>query len=188
MIGYPERAKIQRSWKDTGKKTPKIGWVLKYFCQNYQFCTTFLVEWGANITFGSTFTLFFRKFDQVPHKKTVKGSKWTSWEHFYIKTAIWGVSWLLKLTNGPLSWIRPWELCSEVCWRGSITQKIKFKGLNTQFNVKKSNFRRLIAKIGYLRAILTSKTHLRPIFMDYSIKLWFINVCWRDSRVQEVRF
>ena len=47
--------------------------------------------------------------------------------------------------------------------------KLDFRGLNSQFDVKNANFRRLIAKIGHLRPILASRTHLRPIFMDYTI-------------------
>ena len=47
--------------------------------------------------------------------------------------------------------------------------KLDFRGLNSQFDVKNADFRGLIAKIGLLRSILASKTHLRPIFMDYTI-------------------
>ena len=47
--------------------------------------------------------------------------------------------------------------------------KLDFRGLNSQFNVKNANFRGLIAKIGHLRPILPSRTHIRPIFMDYTI-------------------
>ena len=48
-------------------------------------------------------------------------------------------------------------------------RKVYFKGLKSQFNVKKANFRGLIAKIGNYRPILTTRTHLRPIFMEYAI-------------------
>ena len=48
-------------------------------------------------------------------------------------------------------------------------KKLDFRGLKCQSDVKKVNFRGLIAKIGYLRPILTSTTHLWPIFMDYAI-------------------
>ena len=47
--------------------------------------------------------------------------------------------------------------------------KVYFKGLKDQFDVKKANFRGLIAKIGSCRPILTTRTHLRPIFMEYAI-------------------
>ena len=47
--------------------------------------------------------------------------------------------------------------------------KLDFRGLKCQSDVKKVNFRGLIAKIGYLRHILTSRTHLWPIFMGYVI-------------------
>ena len=46
-------------------------------------------------------------------------------------------------------------------------RKLDFRGLKGQFDVKKDNFRGLIAKIGHLRPILASRTHLWPIFMDY---------------------
>ena len=39
-------------------------------------------------------------------------------------------------------------------------RKIDFRCLKVQFDVKKANFRGLTAKIGYLRPILTSITHL----------------------------
>ena len=48
-------------------------------------------------------------------------------------------------------------------------RKIDFRGLIGQFDVKMANFRGLIAKIGHLRPILISRTHQRPIFMDYDI-------------------
>ena len=38
-------------------------------------------------------------------------------------------------------------------------KKIDFRDLKCQSDVKKVNFRGLIAKIGYLRPILTFKTH-----------------------------
>ena len=46
-------------------------------------------------------------------------------------------------------------------------RKLGFRGLKGQFDVKKANFRGLIAKIGHLRPIFASRTHLWPIFMDY---------------------
>ena len=48
-------------------------------------------------------------------------------------------------------------------------RKIGFGGFKGQFNVKNANFRGLIAKIGHYMAILASKTHLLPIFMDYAM-------------------
>ena len=50
-------------------------------------------------------------------------------------------------------------------------RKLDFKGIKGQFNVKKANFRGLIAKIDYLRPILASKNHLQPIFMDYVTRI-----------------
>ena len=47
--------------------------------------------------------------------------------------------------------------------------KLDFRGLREQFDAKKTNVRELIAKIGYLRPILPSRTNLWPIFMDYAI-------------------
>ena len=46
-------------------------------------------------------------------------------------------------------------------------KKLDFRGLKGHFNVKKVNFRGLIAKIGHYWAILASRTHLWPIFMEY---------------------
>ena len=48
-------------------------------------------------------------------------------------------------------------------------RKLDFMGLKRQFDVKKANFRGLIAKIAHLRPILTSRTYLWAIFMDYVI-------------------
>ena len=39
-------------------------------------------------------------------------------------------------------------------------RKLDFRGLKGQFDVKKANFRRLIAEIGHLRPILASRIHL----------------------------
>ena len=44
-------------------------------------------------------------------------------------------------------------------------RKLDFRGVKGQINVKKSDFTVLIAKIDYLRPILTSTAHLWPIFM-----------------------
>ena len=44
---------------------------------------------------------------------------------------------------------------------------LAFRGLKGQFDVKKANFRGLIAKIGHYRSILASITHLLSIFMEY---------------------
>ena len=46
-------------------------------------------------------------------------------------------------------------------------RKLDFRGLKGELDVKKAHCRELIAKIGYLRPILTFKTRLWPIFMDY---------------------
>ena len=48
-------------------------------------------------------------------------------------------------------------------------RKLGFRGLIGQLDVKMANFRGLIAKIGHLRPILTSRPLQRPIFMDYGI-------------------
>ena len=48
-------------------------------------------------------------------------------------------------------------------------KKLGFRGLKGQFDVKKANFRDLIAKIGHYMAILASRTHLWPIFRDYAM-------------------
>ena len=45
-------------------------------------------------------------------------------------------------------------------------RKIGFRGLKGQFDVKKANFRGLIAKIGCLRPMLPYRTHIWPIFLD----------------------
>ena len=45
-------------------------------------------------------------------------------------------------------------------------RKLDFRGLKGQFDVKKVNFKGLIAKIGYYRPILAATTHLWPIFME----------------------
>ena len=62
-------------------------------------------------------------------------------------------------------------LCHEYCalrYIGRVLELIKlgFRGLKGQFDVKKTNFRGPIAKIGHLRPILGSRTHIWPIFMD----------------------
>ena len=46
---------------------------------------------------------------------------------------------------------------------------LDFRGLKGQFDVKKANFRELIAKTVHYRHILASITHLWPIFLDYSM-------------------
>ena len=48
-------------------------------------------------------------------------------------------------------------------------RKLDFGSLRGQFDVKKANFRGLIAKIGHYSPILASKTNFRPIFMDYTM-------------------
>ena len=45
-------------------------------------------------------------------------------------------------------------------------RQLGFRGLKGQFDVKQDNFRGLIAKIGHLRPILASRTHIWHIFMD----------------------
>ena len=50
-------------------------------------------------------------------------------------------------------------------------KEVDFRGLKGQFDVKKANFRGLIAKIGHFRPILASRTHLWPISMDGAMEL-----------------
>ena len=50
-------------------------------------------------------------------------------------------------------------------------RKIGFGGLKGQFNVKKANFRGLIAKIGHYRPIWATRTNPWPIFMEYSMDI-----------------
>ena len=45
--------------------------------------------------------------------------------------------------------------------------KLDFRGLISQFNVKNANFMGLIAKIGHMKSILASRTHLRSVFTDF---------------------
>ena len=48
-----------------------------------------------------------------------------------------------------------------------VVRQLDFRGLKGQFDVEKTNFRELIAKIGHYRPILATITHLWPIFMEY---------------------
>ena len=48
-------------------------------------------------------------------------------------------------------------------------RRLYFRGLKGQFDVKKANFRGLIAKIGYLKPNLFFTTHLWYIFMNYTV-------------------
>ena len=48
-------------------------------------------------------------------------------------------------------------------------KKLGLRGLKGQFDVKKANFRGLIAKIGHYMANLASRTHLWAIFIDYAM-------------------
>ena len=52
-----------------------------------------------------------------------------------------------------------------------MLRKLNFGGLKGQFDVKKDNLRGLIAKIGHYRPILTTRTQLRSIFMEYAIEI-----------------
>ena len=47
-----------------------------------------------------------------------------------------------------------------------VIRKLEFRGLKRQYDVKEINFRGLIARIGYYRPILATRTHLWPIFME----------------------
>ena len=50
-----------------------------------------------------------------------------------------------------------------------VHRNLGFRGVKGQFDVKKSNFRALIAKICHYWTILASRTRLWPIFMEYAI-------------------
>ena len=50
-------------------------------------------------------------------------------------------------------------------------RKLDFRGLKGQFDVKKANFRGLIAKISHLRPILATRTQLWPIFVDCAMEI-----------------
>ena len=49
--------------------------------------------------------------------------------------------------------------------------KLDFRGLKGQIDVKKADIMGLIAKVGYLRPILASRTPLWAIFMDFAIEI-----------------
>ena len=64
------------------------------------------------------------------------------------------------------------EICHGKCYLRYVggrleLRKLDFRGLIIQFNVKKANFRELVAKTGHYRPILASRTHLWFIFMEY---------------------
>ena len=66
----------------------------------------------------------------------------------------------------------PWKLCLLGILGGILElRKLNFRGLKGLFDVKKANLRRVIAKNGYLRPIITSRTHVRSIFMEYVIRI-----------------
>ena len=48
-------------------------------------------------------------------------------------------------------------------------RKLDFRGLKGKFDVKKTNFRGLIAEISHLKPTLASRTHLWYIFMIYAV-------------------
>ena len=50
-----------------------------------------------------------------------------------------------------------------------MLRKLNFGGLKGQFDVRKANFRGLIAKIGHYRPILATTTQIWPIFIDYGM-------------------
>ena len=66
------------------------------------------------------------------------------------------------------------ELCHTSCaqrYVGRVLEhsELDFRGLKGQFDVKKANFRRLIAKISHYRPILVTRTHLSPCFKEYAM-------------------
>ena len=50
-----------------------------------------------------------------------------------------------------------------------VLRKLYFKGLKGQFDVKNTNYRGPIAKIGHYWPILATRTHLWFIFMEYAM-------------------
>ena len=64
------------------------------------------------------------------------------------------------------------------------TRKLHFRGRIGQFDVKKANFRGLIAKIGHYWPILATRTHLWHIFMEYAMG---IVPYWRGSSAQKIK-
>ena len=50
-------------------------------------------------------------------------------------------------------------------------RKFNFRGLKGQIDVKNTNFKGIIARIGNYRAILATRTHLWSVFMEYVIKI-----------------
>ena len=50
-----------------------------------------------------------------------------------------------------------------------VLRKLNFGGFKGKFDVRKANFRGLIARIGHYRPILATRTHLWSVFMKYVI-------------------
>ena len=50
-------------------------------------------------------------------------------------------------------------------------RKLDFKGFKAQFDVKKANFRGLIAEIRHYWTTLASRIHIWPIFMKYAMEI-----------------
>ena len=67
-------------------------------------------------------------------------------------------------------------------------RKLHFKGLRGQFNVKKANFRGLIAKIGHYWHILATRTHLCTIFNGICHWNCAPKVLQSGSKAQKDRF
>ena len=88
----------------------------------------------------------------------------SDFSYFPLKMATRGLFWLLEPTYDPFSWIVAWEFALRYVGGVLELRKLDFRGLKGQFDVKKANFRGLIAKIGHYRPILASKTHPWPIF------------------------
>ena len=61
--------------------------------------------------------------------------------------------------------------------------KLDFRGVKFQINVKKDDFRGLIAKIRYLRSILTSTTHIWIMPWELCPEIF-----QSDSRAQKIDF
>ena len=67
-------------------------------------------------------------------------------------------------------------------------RKLDFGRLRGQFDVKKANFRGLIAEIGHYNHILASRINLWPIFMDYTIGIVALMYAERILELTKLNF
>ena len=56
-------------------------------------------------------------------------------------------------------------------WRGLEAWKLEFSGLKGQFDVKKVNFRGLIAKTGHYRPILATSNPIMAHLREYIMRI-----------------